>query len=290
MHTGIENQIKDFRNYLIQLGYSKGSYGMLPRCIRSFVFYAGATDTSELTSFQIQGFYEYLHSSPNKKTAGGLSDQYIHHHVYSLKVFFNWLEQTGQIKTNPMSVMKFKAPKTNPREPLSQTEIQLLFEGVLSLKERAVLHLFYSCGLRRSEAEVLNIGDVHFRKQVLYVREGKGNKRRAVPMPYRVCKELEVYYLSERITQSGVKDREAFILNRVGLRMRGLSYNRLLKAMLERAGLKKEITLHHLRHSIATHLLESGLGIERVRDFLGHRHLEATQVYAKVNQGQLSKI
>jgi integrase/recombinase XerD len=101
---------------------------------------------------------------------------------------------------------------------------------------------------------------------------------------------LESYFLSERVKQKNAKDQEAFMLNKTGDRMRGDSYNKLLKTILQRTELNPEYTLHHLRHSIATHLLESGISIEFVRDFLGHSHLEATQIYAKVKQYQLKKL
>jgi integrase/recombinase XerD len=213
-------------------------------------------------------------------------------------VFFNYLEETGQIKYNPISVMKFKRPKSNSREPLTQEEINKLFEAATTVREKTLLHLFYSCGLRRTEAVCLNIQDIHFKQQLLYVREGKGAKRRAIPMTGKVAAALENYYLNERtnikahhsLSRPNDGNQEAFILNRIGQRMSGNSYNKAVKEIIRKAGITKEITLHHLRHSIATHLLESGLNIEYVRDFLGHSHLEATQIYAKVQQYQLKKL
>jgi integrase/recombinase XerD len=280
--------VKNFKNYLQDLGYSKSSCYMLPDCIRDFLSHA-KKNPDRCTQKEIQSFYEHLQQRPHKQKEGGLSEQYINHHVYAIRVFFNWLESTGQIKYNPISVMKFKAPKGNPRQPLTPEEIKQLFESTITLKETAILHLFYSCGLRRSEGEMLNIRDVHFKKQILYVREGKGAKRRAVPMTARVTKELENYYLEERRT-ARAKDREAFMLNRIGMRMSGDSYNKVLKEILKRTEVKPETTLHHLRHSIATHLLESGLSLEYVRDFLGHAFLESTQIYTKVSQRQLNKL
>ncbi|MBA2746944.1 MAG: tyrosine-type recombinase/integrase, partial [Flavisolibacter sp.] len=143
--------------------------------------------------------------------------------------------------------------------------------------------------LRRSEGEALNIIDVHFKQQLLYVREGKGAKRRVVPVTERVSKELEEYYLNERTgsTTKKVKDEDAFLLNRIGNRMTGDQLNKLLKEILNKAGITKEVTLHHLRHSVATHLLQSGMSMEYVRDFLGHSFLETTQIYAKPNAEQL---
>ena len=183
---------------------------------------------------------------------------------------------------------------------MDQEEIGQLFEAAVTCKETAILHLFYSCGLRRTEAENLNSADIHFGKNLLYVREGQGAKRRAIPLNGKVRKELENYYNNARLPsgmerttvnqEACLPDRQAFILNRTNARMRGDSYNRALKKIIERTGINRETTLHHLRHSIATHLLENGLGIELVRDFLGHRHLEATQVYTKVRAGQLKDL
>ncbi len=174
--------------------------------------------------------------------------------------------------------MKFKSAKQNVREPLTIAEIKLLFEAATTLKERALLHIFYSCGLRRSEGEALNIQDIHFKLQLLFVREGKGAKRRVVPITERVSKSLEDYYLHERCasTAKNVKDIEAFILNKRGYRMKGDGYNKMLKELIEKTHnaelINHNCTLHHLRHSIATHLLQSGMSMEYVRYFsITHR-------------------
>src|SRR5437879_3170268 len=187
----LANQLNDFRNYLSQLGYGSSTQKMLPVCVNDFLSYHRPHSLTELKEQHIQTYYNYLHNRPHKRKPGGLSESYIHHHVYALKVFFNWLEETQQISGNPISVMKFIPPRSGSREPLSQPEINQLFIAAGSLKERAVLHLFYSCGLRRSEGEALNSRDIHFKQQVVYVRAGKGAKRRAVPMPAKVAKELE---------------------------------------------------------------------------------------------------
>jgi integrase/recombinase XerD len=278
--------LQEFTKYIQQIGYSKGSQYQIPNCIKEFLRQVAEPNIKKINQQHILDFYEYLQTRPLKRRTGALSEAMINHYVFSLKTFFSWLEQTGQIKYNPISNIKFKRPQGNPREPLSQKEIQQLFESTITAKETAMLHLFYSCGLRRTEAENLNTSDIHFSKNLLYVREGKGAKRRVIPMNEKVKKELESYYTSERTKIN----EEAFILNRTNERMRGDSYNRALKEILKRTEIQKEITLHHLRHSIATHLLENGLSIEFVRDFLGHSHLEATQIYAKVFKHQLKKL
>lgn len=287
--------IKAFRNYLQQLGYSKSSVKMLPDCAEAFIDYNNITEIKAASQEQVRAFYKWLQQRPHKRREGGLSEQYINHHIYALRVFFGWLEATGQISQNPISVMKFKSPTPNRREPLAQAEIQSLFAACQTHRETALLHLFYSCGLRRTEGEMLNTRDLHFKQQTLFVRQGKGAKRRAVPMTGKVARQLETYYLEARLPSGMERDQfnarepnarltdgQAFMLNENGSRMRGNSYNRKLKELATRAGLSQEISLHHLRHSIATHLLESGLSLEYVRDFLGHSHLESTQIYTHI--------
>jgi integrase/recombinase XerD len=281
--------LSSFTAWLYQLGYSEGTQKMLPACVREFLRQQQITRIEYIEPQQVKDFYEWLQTRPLKKRSGALSEMMIHHYVYALKTFFTWLEITEQIGTSPISGLAFKRPRQNSRHPLSRQEVEQLFTVAAGLKQRALLHLFYSCGLRRSEGEALNIADVRFGEQLLYVRAGKGAKRRVVPMPAAVTTDLETYWLQERCGYSAakVRDEEAFMLNRIGRRMSGAGYNDLFKVLAGRAGLSPDITLHHLRHSIATHLLQSGMSLEYVRDFLGHYHLETTQLYARPSAEQL---
>jgi integrase/recombinase XerD len=281
--------LHQFAAWLYQVGYSEGTQHMLPACVREFLEQQQITAIQYIEPQQVRDFYTWLPTRPLKKRSGALSEMMIHHYVYALKTFFSWLEITGQIHYNPISGMKFKRPTQNGREPLSREEIGQLFEATTSGKETALLHLFYSCGLRRSEGEALTIPDVRCKEQLLYVRAGKGAKRRVVPMTERVARDLETYWLGERCGYPAKKaqDEEAFILNRTGSRMSGAGYNDLFKQLAGRAGIAGDITLHHLRHSIATHLLQSGMSLEQVRDFLGHHFLETTQLYARPQAEQL---
>jgi len=281
--------ISDFAAWLRQVGYSETTRYMLPACVQEFLEQQAITDIGWTRPDQVRAFYRWLQERPLKRRPGALSEMMIHHYMYALKTFFTWLEITGQIEYNPISGLVFRRPVQNVREPLSREAIAQLFTAATGLKERALLHLFYSCGLRRSEGEALNTADVRFKEQLLYVRAGKGARRRVVPMPAGVTKDLETYWLQERCGQTArkVKDADAFMLNRTRNRMSGPSYNTLFKTLAARAGLSGAITLHHLRHSIATHLLQGGMRLEQVRDFLGHHCLETTQIYAKPTATQL---
>jgi integrase/recombinase XerD len=277
---------EQFKNYLQNIGYTETTVNMAYSSVTDFLDYTASHELQNITTGQIKAYYGYLQERKQKRKNEPLSEAYINHQIYSLKLFFTWLEQTHQLEENPISNIKFKRPKINGREPLTQIQTQELFNATKNLKEKALLHLCYSCGLRRSEAVNLNLQDIDFANSLVYVREGKGAKRRVVPINKTIKKDLENYCLQYRKD----KTENAFMLGRIRQRMRGASYNSLLKKILKRTEIHTEVTLHHLRHSIATHLLENGMSLEFVRDFLGHSHLETTQIYAKVKTYQLKQL
>ena len=269
-----------FRLYLEQLGYSKSSLNMLPTCLKEFLLYFDLNlDSSSIYSLQskeIKLYYSYLQERPNKRRPGGLSERFIAHHIYALKLFFHWQLELGNIDHNPVHSLHLPSPKSTPKTILTTCEIKKLYTNCETHFERAILSLCYGCGLRRSEAIKLNIEDVHLRINMLYVRHGKNNKRRAVPLSESVKKDLENYAINERRPN---KDEKGFLCNSLGNRTSGSTIYKRFKALLILANIQKDCPLHSLRHSIATHLLENGLHVEFVRDFLGHKHLESTQVY-----------
>lgn len=235
----------------------------------------------------IKSHYEYLLKRPNHYRGGSLSESTIHGYLFSLKLFFAYLHQLNFLAEDPMSVLSFSKGKSKERIVLSKVEIKLLYGVCQSKLERSVLSLFYGCGLRRGEAEKLNIRDVDFKGLWLYVRSGKGRKRRVIPLTKRIKADLANYYYEERARliskETTGQHRLSFMLNIRGRRMRGDNYWNLFKKILERSGINKKVSLHHLRHSVATHLLAGGMSIEEVRDFLGHDFIETTQIYTRVN-------
>jgi len=271
-----------YRSYLVSLGYGLSSVQMLPACLGEFLDYCQKAPQS-VESQDILAYRNHLQTRPNRRRAGGLSERYIHHHLYALRVFFDWQVENGQLAVHPMSGLRFAAPRSKPREVLTLSEVQALYHACESPRERAILSLCYGCGLRRSEAERLDIQDLDLANRWLIVRQGKGKQRRVVPMSERVGEDLKSYLTA----RSGQPWERALLLGRTGKRLSGSRINDCLKAILARTEIQKAITLHSLRHSIATHLLQSGMSVEYVRDFLGHKHLEATQVYTRVDDEML---
>ena len=281
--------LRDFGLYLERLGYTKGSCKSMTSSLQEFFYrieQQGITQIPDITAEHIVEHQRYLKERPNRTRPGNLSESMITAHLFAIKTFFSYQEQSGNISTNPFSVLNFSRPKKTERMILTREQMQQLYQACETMRDRAMLGLFYGCGLRKEEAVKLNTGDIHFAQQLLYVRQGKGKKRRVIPLGNQVTVDLQNYYLYERsfyqprLTGDHV---QAFMLNNWGTRVLGNGYWKRLKELLRKARLPGQISLHHLRHSIATHLLESGVSMEQVRDFLGHSSLETTQIHTRIS-------
>jgi site-specific recombinase XerD len=278
-----------FLTELERLGYTAATRKQMAAALEEFF---GWLQAREISPEHLRQYYHYLSERPHKYHGGGLSSKTIDGHLWALRRYFAWLEDHGELARHPMSGLRFPKPQSETRPILTQLEVRQLYQHIGELppvqrrKVKAILGVFYGCGLRRREGEQLNLTDVHFRRGLLYVRKGKGSKGRAIPMSAGVQVDLEEYAHQPR-SQSA--DPLSFFLNRNGKRMSGQSFDRLLRKLITDAGIEKRITLHGLRHSIATHLLQQGLPLESVRDFLGHAHLETTQIYTRVGASPPAK-
>jgi integrase/recombinase XerD len=288
--------LSDYARHLERVGYNPFTIKMLPSLVREFFHQLeqmGIKSLEEVTPQIINSHYRYLKVRPCKGRPGSLSESMLHSHLWGVKILFSFLQAEGRIGADPFSLLTFPSPKKQEREILTSKEIEKLYLACATSLDRAILGLFYGLGLRKSEAESLNIKDISFRSRLLYVRSGKGKRRRVVPVTVKVTEDLKNYYHQERIRvlrKSKDPDREkAFILNSNGERMLGQSFWRKLRYLVLKAGIENpgRITLHSLRHSIATHLLGSGHSVEQVRDFLGHTNIESTQVYIRINNEEL---
>lgn len=295
-----------FYQYQKRLGYVPSSYQARFNYLNEFLSWLeckGNTDITSVTAPEISQYYQYISDRPSKKDGGALSPKTTHSHMRILRDFFEMLLQEQQIKINPTSILKFPYPKetSNERNVATQEEIKQLYEATETAQEKAILSLAYGCGLRASELENCNVEDIKLREKILIVPKGKGNKRRVIPMSGGVVKDLSNYYYNEReaLTQGrdyklNSSNQNAFMLHSRGGRMKDDTYNKHLKILIERTEnetiKEKQITIHCLRHSIATHLLEQGIPVEQVRIFLGHSQLETTQIYTHISKQQLKEL
>ena len=289
------NSYGQFLKYLQAIGYSKSSCDTFKTGIREFLWWLEKkriTTINEVEENDIENFYSYQQERPSSTTGGALSESRVTLNMYTLKLFFQHLQDIEQLTSNPMSNLNYTRDYKRTRENLlSLEDIEKLYGECTTAKHRAILGIIYGCGLRKQEAEKLNARDIHFKSSMLYVREGKGGRKRTLPLSKRVLTDLREYYFNERPNQINYRsgEIEAFMINNHGTRMRGDTYRHEVKKLVSKAKLNKKITLHHFRHAIATHLIESGMKLGHVKDFLGHMSIETTQTYTHITTNELKK-
>ena len=292
-----EQLLREFDKEIKTKEYSNGS-SMYPRCVREFLFFLeniGLSSIKEVKATEIIAYYEYLRERPNQRKEGGLSDSMIRHHLFSLRLFFDYLLETGQIENSPARLPKFQIGKYKERNICSIEEMRQIYEVCETKRDRALISIAYGCGLRRSEIEKLNTSDVLMHKGILVVREGKGGKYRTIPLSNNSLKDLKEYIIYERpkyFSSGQFEQSQAFFISNKGLRIQGDDHNQRLKYLIEKTQnpelLGKEITLHCLRHSFATHLLDNGASIEFVQKLLGHSEIDTAHIYSKKRKQRLA--
>jgi integrase/recombinase XerD len=276
-----------FKQWLHIIGYAKSTVDTLPRRINELFEYAekqGIYKLADIQSQHIRAYYELLKMRKSRQTGELLKNSTLNGIIRAWKLFAHYLEETDQGTLNVD--IAYKIDETIEREVLTTAEIRALYnvadESILGLRDRAMLSIYYGCGLRSNEGLSLNLSDVMVDKGLLYVRKGKGYKERYVPFTESLKTDFRLY-LQECRSQL-VKDRpeEAFLVNNQGKRIGSSTQSNRLKALLSHANITKPIGLHNLRHSIATHLLKSGMQIEDIAKFLGHAYLSSTQIYTHI--------
>lgn len=281
---------EEYDSFIQSKGYkTTRNSKMYQTCVIEFLWWLESQSILKVTridSSVLMRYTEYLSNRPKLRGAGTLSQNMLNKHFFSLRLLFDLLLKTERVEST-VYLPKYYKTATEHRNILTVDEIKELFDNASSEAERAVLTLAYGCGLRRTEIERLNYRDVNLKENYLIVRDGKGSKLREVPLSKTTVKTLRNYLKNEReeLLENNNLLEKAFLLNANGRRMLGATANRRLKQVIERASnyeiTEKEITLHNLRHSIATHLLEKGADIEFVRSFLGHAEIDMVQVYAR---------
>ena len=285
--------LSSFTEWLDILGYAETTVYNLPNHLREFFYWLechGHSDINTITAQDVTNYYKVLKERSNQRIDGALSKSYLNKHQQALKKFREYLKNHNHKGIN----IHLKS-ETQPTEEriniLSQSEIKELFAACnyshkrqcIRIRDKALLTIFYSCGLRRNEAIHLDIKDVLFDKQRIYVRKGKNYKERFVPINKYNLKILEEYIYDGR-PDFNIKDNtEALLLNQHGTRLQGMSFANRLQAIVaateNKIIIEKHITPHTLRHSIATHLLQKEVPLESIKHFLGHSSLESTQIY-----------
>lgn len=287
--------LQSFKDWLDILGYSKSACDNYPRCVHEFLCYLennGIKNLGLVTIEKGKAYYSYLQERPKRVVAGALSKASLNQHQQALRKFNQYLKKH---QTRPIP-LHFKAELKEQSKVvvLTTSEVKALFnctyenysEAHLRSRDRAMLVALYSLGLRVNEAVQLNIKDILFDKELVYVRKGKNYKERFVPINAYNARFLEEYLFDARPEFYKAKETEAFFVGSQGKRLGAMSMNNRLKLLIKYTHIEtlknKGITAHKLRHSIATHLLAQGAPIEGIQQFLGHSSLETTQLYTHI--------
>ena len=212
-----------------------------------------------------------------------------------LKSFYRYLLQEKICEEDPTLLVGFPSIGRHIPEVLSYEEIVKMLEVVdlsqqFGHRNKAIIEVMYGCGLRVSEVISLNISDIYVKDEFVRII-GKGDKERLVPIGKKALKELMLYTRGERLHQ----DIKPKFSDKVFISARGTSLTRqsvflLVKSLAEKAGVKKTISPHTLRHSFATHLLEGGADLRAVQQMLGHSSISTTEIYTHVSDEYLRQV
>ncbi|MDP2303394.1 MAG: site-specific integrase [Ignavibacteria bacterium] len=267
-------KIELFKKWLRSKRYSENTVKAYVDSIKSFLTFFNNKTIGEITNEDVIHFNnEYI--LKNK-----LSASYQNQIVNAIKLFFN--TQQNII----IEIEKIHRPKKPNKLPnvLSKEEVKLILNAHNNIKHKTMLSLIYSCGLRRSELLNLKPFDVDSKRGLLIIKQAKGRKDRITPISEKTITMLREYYKMYKPKVWLFEGQNA------GDQYSEKSLQNVLKQALEKVKIKKPVTLHWLRHSYATHLLEAGTDIRFIQELLGHKSSKTTEIYTHVSTKSLQNI
>jgi integrase/recombinase XerD len=269
-----EQKLQQFKNWLNSKRYSQSTIGTYTDALKTFLRFYSYKTIAEITNEDIIIFNnEYILKQR-------LSASFQNQVVNAIKLFLKTIENKH---LNPELIHRPKRPKQLPNV-LSKEEVKLILNSQSNLKHKTMLSLIYSCGLRRSELLNLKLTQIDWNRNLLIIKQSKGRKDRIVPLSYKtgvlVNDYLEAYKPNEWVFEGQDKSRQ----------YDESSLAAVLKQALEKCKITKPVTLHWLRHSYATHLLENGTDLRYIQELLGHSRSTITEIYTHVSNKSIQKI
>ena len=287
--------------YLESLGarnYAPGTLAGRADSLKVFLAWAAERDlqrASQITRPILESYQRWLWRS-TKANGQRLGWSTQRNRLGVLKDFFRWVTRQDVILHNPASEVELpRMEKRLPQAVLTLSEMEKLLAvpdvaDPLGIRDRAMLEVFYSTGLRRTELCRLELPDVNTERRTLHVRLGKGKKDRMVPVGGRAVAWLECYLKEVRPRLCLDTRTQALFLTGYGGPFNPDVVSRMVSAWLSQAGLKRKGCCHILRHTCATHMLENGADIRFIQQLLGHEKLDTTAIYTEVSIKQLQEV
>jgi len=284
--------ITEFKHRLKTRGYAKATIEGYRKRLDQFAQWLTERDIGDMkqvTRQTIADYQEYVMAGDNAMETKALK-------IRAVKRLFEYLEETHQLLVNPTEGIVETCRKNRKIGPvLTMNEVKkLLRQPNLSLKthvrDRAMMEVLYSTAIRLDELLHLEVYHADFADKVLYVRKGKGNKQRVVPLGKHALRYLREYLEKVRpfYARKNPRERRIFLLN-TGLAMTPPSVRGILFKYRKQAGIEKSASPHTLRRSCATHLVQNGADIRYIQKLLGHRHVSTTQAYIKIMPVEVKK-
>jgi len=269
----MEQELISFTKWMEHRRYSTSTIKTYTHILSVFIGYSTKT-TDEITPNDMISFVN------NYIIPNNLSYAYQNQVINAAKLFFR------EIKNCEFNVEAFKRPKREYRLPnvLSKQEVKLILDVPKNIKHRTMLSLIYACGLRRSELINLKISNIDSKRNIISIIQSKGKKDRIIPLPKSILLMLREYYKAYK------PKYWLFEGQKVDSQYSPQSLQAVLKQAIARANIKKPVTLHWLRHSYATHLLENGVDLRYIQELLGHSSSKTTEIYTHVSRKSLQAI
>ena len=272
MNAQIAHRIDSFKRWMVENRLSQNTITTYADAVQRFFEYLNIHDATAIDKQWIGRFnYDYI-------IKNGFSISYQNQCISGIK---KYLEFRGN-DTVVGEIIRPKKPNTLP-EVLSTYEIKRLLDCTNNLKHKTLLSLLYSAGLRIGEALKLTINDIDSRRMLIYVRGGKGKKDRYTLLSKNILLLLRTYY-------KAYKPKQFLFEGQAGGPYTAGSARQVFKRSKQCAGIRKNVVLHSLRHSFATHLLETGTDLRYIQQLLGHSNPKTTMIYTHVSQHSLQKI
>lgn len=224
----------------------------------------------------------------------GLNNKSINRKISSLKSYYKFLLKTGQIKIHPLAKHKSLKTAKTLQVPFSETEINAVIKSFEfgddfeSIRNKAIVELFYATGMRKSELIQLKLQDIDYHKQTIKVL-GKRNKERLIPLIPSSLDSIKLYLDKRNNVENALSDDYLF-LSKNGVKISQTLVYRIINNYFSQVSTKVKKSPHILRHSFATHLLNEGADLNAVKELLGHSSLASTQVYTSNSIAELKKV